>query len=108
MTRVSFYHDERGNPRAATSEADAALASFLREEATGEERVAYLLNLLRRAESAAGEVRENGNASVLVAKEGLVRIDHDYIGETVELTSDEFATILNDWNNFVQTRPHGS
>jgi hypothetical protein len=105
MARVSFFRDDRGYPAVSTSEADAALANFLEEDAMGEERVAFLLDLVRSAQDAVSEVREHGNASVLVAKGGAVRIDHDYVGGPVELTSHEFVTILNDWDHFVRSRP---
>jgi hypothetical protein len=104
MARVSFYRDKHGYPEASTAEPDVALASFLVEDAVGEERVAFLLDLLRRAQDGVSEVRENGNASVLVAKGGRVRIEHDYVGGPVELTSEEFATILTDWDHFVRSR----
>jgi hypothetical protein len=105
MARVSFFLNERGSPRASTSEADAALASFLVEEAIGEERVAHLLDLVASAQEGGSEVREYGNASALVAKGGRVQIEHDYVGGPVELTSEEFATILKDWDHFVRSGP---
>jgi hypothetical protein len=107
MTRVSFFRDDRGNPRVTTAEGDAGLANFLEEEAVGEERVAFLLDLVRGARDAVSDVREGGNASVLVARGGRVRVEHDYVGGPVELSSDEFATILADWDQFVRNPPEG-
>jgi hypothetical protein len=105
MARVSFYRDKHGYPEVSAAEPDAALASFLEEDAVGEERVAFLLRLVTSAQDGVSEVREYGNASVLVAKGGRVRIEHDYVGGPVELTSEEFATILKDWDRFVRSQP---